>query len=150
MFESPAMNKTLHDLLDPLCGWCYGASPGLNALAGIPGLQLQLLPSGLFSNDGARAMDEAFATYAGRNDQRIERLTGQHFSERYRSTVLGGHQHMFDSGPATMALTAPAPAPRGHCSSALGRAVCLLLSWSRLAATSYCTPACCSQNVSTL
>lgn len=102
------MNKTLHYLFDPLCGWCYGASPALSALAGIAGLQLRLWPSGLFSGDGARVMDEAFATYAWSNDQRIERLTGQAFSARYRSNVLGNRQQMFDSGPATVALAAVA------------------------------------------
>lgn len=51
-------------------------------------------------------MDDAFAAYAWANDQRIERLTGQHFSERYRSQVLTDTRQAFDSGPATVALTA--------------------------------------------
>lgn len=100
------MNKTLYYLFDPLCGWCYGAGKAVKALVDVPGLALRLLPSGLFSGEGARSMDADFAEYAWENDQRIEQLTGQHFSERYRSEVLTHHQQMFDSGPATAALTA--------------------------------------------
>ena len=71
-------------LFDPLCGWCYGAGPG------------------------ARSMDAQFAAYAWANDQRIARLSGQAFSEAYRQKVLADTGRLFDSGPATLALTAVA------------------------------------------
>lgn len=102
------MRKTLIYTFDPLCGWCYGASATIAALACMPGIQLRLLPSGLFSGEGARPMDHGFAAYAWANDQRIERLTGQRFTERYRNQVLADRQQMFDSGPATVALAAVA------------------------------------------
>jgi len=100
------MNRTLYYLFDPLCGWCYGAGPAVAALAQSDAVQLKLLPSGLFQDDGARAMDDAFAAYAWSNDQRIERLTGQQFSPRYREQVLADRAQPFDSGAATLALTA--------------------------------------------
>jgi putative protein-disulfide isomerase len=100
------MQKTLHYLFDPLCGWCYGATPAVSALLEIPSVTVELLPTGLFSGEGARPMDDAFATYAWSNDQRIERLTGQRFTEHYRQRVLGDRRQLFDSGPATLALTA--------------------------------------------
>jgi putative protein-disulfide isomerase len=100
------MAKTLYYLFDPLCGWCYGAGPVVSGVLELPGVSLELLPTGLFSGDGARPMDDAFAAYAWSNDQRIERLTGQRFSERYRERVLGDRRQLFDSGPATVALTA--------------------------------------------
>lgn len=102
------MDKTLHYIFDPLCGWCYGASPALSVLAGSTQVDLKLVPSGLFSGAGARLMDDAFAKYAWDNDQRIERLTGQRFTDRYRRDVLADRQQLFDSGPATLALTAVA------------------------------------------
>ena len=102
------MTKTLHYLFDPLCGWCYGASAAASEVASVAGIQLELMPTGLFSGNGARPMDDSFADYAWSNDQRIERLTGQPFSERYRSQVLADRQQRFDSGPATLALTAVA------------------------------------------
>ncbi|SIP91436.1 DsbA family protein [Pseudacidovorax sp. RU35E] len=102
------MTPTLHYIFDPLCGWCYGAGPALAALAAAPGLTVRLQPSGLFSEGGARPMDDDFAAYAWSNDQRIAHLTGQPFSERYRDQVLANRQQRFDSGPATLALTAVA------------------------------------------
>ena len=101
------MRKTLYYVFDPLCGWCYGASGTVSAAAAAD-IDLRLLPSGLFSGAGARRMDEAFAAYAWANDQRIERLTGQTFSELYRTRVLADRQQTFDSGLATLALTAVA------------------------------------------
>ncbi|MGA9658485.1 MAG: DsbA family protein [Asticcacaulis sp.] len=93
-------------LFDPLCGWCYGACPALEKLAAISGTVVELAPTGLFSGTGARPMDPSFAAYAWSNDQRIARLTGQTFSDDYRSKVLQSFGQMFDSGPATLALTA--------------------------------------------
>ncbi|MDI3382869.1 DsbA family protein [Xenophilus aerolatus] len=102
------MTPTVHYIFDPLCGWCYGAGPALAALAATPEVTVRLQPSGLFSEAGARPMDDDFAGYAWSNDQRIERLTGQPFSERYRDQVLADRHQRFDSGPATLALTAVA------------------------------------------
>jgi putative protein-disulfide isomerase len=93
-------------LFDPLCGWCYGASPMVEKLAAEPDFTVTLVPTGLFSDAGARPMDAVFAAYAWANDQRIERLTGQPFSNEYRQNVLGAHGGRFDSAPATLALTA--------------------------------------------
>lgn len=102
------MSRTVHYVFDPLCGWCYGASAAVMALANASAVRLNLLPSGLFQDQGARPMDDAFAAYAWSNDQRIERLTGQRFSQRYRDEVLADPTQRFDSGPATLALTAVA------------------------------------------
>lgn len=100
------MDKTVHYLFDPLCGWCYGAAPVVSPLLKVPGLHVKLQPTGLFSGAGARPMDAAFAAFAWSNDQRILSLTGQPFSAQYREHVLSGRPQMFDSGPATLALTA--------------------------------------------
>jgi len=107
-FTKADMTPTLHYLFDPLCGWCYGASAAVAEVSRAAGVQLELSPSGLFSGSGARPMDDGFAAYAWSNDQRIERLTGQPFSERYRADVLTDREQRFDSGPATLALTAVA------------------------------------------
>jgi putative protein-disulfide isomerase len=92
-------------LFDPLCGWCYGAAPMIKRLR-LAGFDVRLLPTGLFSGAGAREMNASFAAYAWSNDQRIERLSGQPFSEDYRSKVLNKPGSLFDSGPATLAITA--------------------------------------------
>ena len=112
-------------LFDPLCGWCYGASPAIDRISGIAGVELKLAPTGLFAGEGARAMDKQFANYAWQNDQRIARLTGQIFSETYRQQVLGVTGAMFDSAPATLAVVAvglQAPAEELAALKALQRA----------------------------
>lgn len=93
---------------DPLCGWCYGATPSVRKLGEQPGLNIELVPSGLFAGSNARAMDARFAEYAWSADQRIQRLTGQQFSDRYREQVLADRTARLDSRPATVALTAVA------------------------------------------
>jgi putative protein-disulfide isomerase len=94
-------------LFDPLCGWCHGAAPVLERLGADAGLRIDYLPTGLFAGRGARAMDAAFGAFAWSNDERIARATGQPFSPTYRDRVLGTPGR-FDSGPATLALTAVA------------------------------------------
>lgn len=100
------MKTTLHYLFDPLCGWCYGLAPAVSGLLKYPAVNLELLPIGLFFGEGARPLDDVFAAYAWSNDQRIQHLTGQPFSMRYRDRILGDRRQRFDSGPATVALTA--------------------------------------------
>ena len=105
-------------LFDPLCGWCYGASPMLEQLVARPDFTIDLMATGLFAGDGARPMDDDFAAYAWTNDQRISRLSGQPFSEAYRHNVLGDRTRLLDSGPSTLALTAVAlAAPDRQCAT---------------------------------
>jgi putative protein-disulfide isomerase len=92
-------------LFDPLCGWCYGASAGVDTLASRPGVSVELLPTGLFSGAGARALDGGMTSHIWTADQRIAELTGAAFTERYRDQILAGTSPL-DSGPATLALTA--------------------------------------------
>nr|WP_315247543.1 DsbA family protein [uncultured Albidiferax sp.] len=99
------MPTTLTYLFDPLCGWCYGASPVLQQLGQHPGITLELAPTGLFAG-GGRTLDAAFADYAWTNDTRIAKLTGQRFTPAYRTQVLGRLGSAFDSSTATLALTA--------------------------------------------
>ena len=99
---------TVSYLFDPLCGWCYAAAPALKYLQGVDGVQIALAPTGLFAGAGARPMDAHFAAYAWSNDQRIQQLTGQPFTQAYRDHILGAEGGRFDSGPATLALTAVA------------------------------------------
>jgi len=98
------MPSKLTYLFDPLCGWCYGASPVLQQLARHS--HLELAPTGLFSGAGGRVMDTSFAAYAWSNDKRIQQLTGQRFAEVYLTQVLGKTGVRFDSGAVTLALTA--------------------------------------------
>ncbi|WP_347267716.1 DsbA family protein [Paracoccus sp. (in: a-proteobacteria)] len=95
---------------DPLCGWCYACAPALALLARQHPARLRMMPSGLFHLPRPIA---AIADHAWENDQRIERLTGQRFSEAYRRQVLLAPDGVFGSGPLNLALVAlGAIAPR--------------------------------------
>lgn len=93
-------------IFDPLCGWCYGASPLIEKLMQQDDIAVTAMPSGLFAGTGAFPMNAGFAANAWEADQRIRHLTGQEFSEAYRKNVLEGKTGRVDSGPATLALTA--------------------------------------------
>jgi len=93
-------------LFDPLCGWCYGASPAIETLLQQKDITVTALPSGLFAGAGAFPMNAGFAAHAWEADQRIAKLTGQVFTEEYRRNVLESGDGKVDSGPATLALTA--------------------------------------------
>jgi putative protein-disulfide isomerase len=92
-------------LYDPLCGWCYGATPAVVKLELVPSVVLHPLATGLFAGD-ERRMTPDFAAYAWKNDQRIAEMTGQVFSDAYRERVLGNPEGRFDSTAATRAVTA--------------------------------------------
>jgi len=92
-------------LFDPLCGWCYGAAPMVEQLVD-SGLRVDLLPTGLFFGAGARPLDEGFAAHAWSNDQRIQRLTGQSFTQAYRDQVLNVRGTILDSAAATLGISA--------------------------------------------
>ena len=93
-------------LFDPLCGWCYGALPALEMLLAQEDISVEPVPTGLFTDAGAFPMNAGFAAHAWEADQRIAKLTGQPFTEAYRTKVLENRDSRVDSGPATLALTA--------------------------------------------
>lgn len=95
---------TLIAIVDPLCGWCWGAAPALARLAASGRGRVEVVASGLFIGD--RPLTADFADYAWTNDQKIAALTGQPFTEIYREKVLGAIDGKLDSGPATLAFTA--------------------------------------------
>jgi putative protein-disulfide isomerase len=101
----PPMTTRFTYLFDPLCGWCYGASAGLDILASRRGVTIDLAPTGLFAGDGARRLDAGMTSHIWAADQRIAQLTGAAFTERYRDQVLAGGE-VLDSSAATLALTA--------------------------------------------
>jgi putative protein-disulfide isomerase len=92
-------------LFDPLCGWCYGAGPTVARLAGSE-VDLDVLPTGLFSGRGARPFDRSFSSYVWSADQRIAQMSGQVFSEAYRDKVLGVSDGWLNSEAATLGVVA--------------------------------------------
>lgn len=101
------MNEmTLHYVYDPLCGWCYGAAPLLQAAAGIPGLAIALHAGGLWLGERRQPMGEALRDYVRPHDERIRALTGQPFGARYFDELLLSEGLMLDSEPPIRAILA--------------------------------------------
>lgn len=97
--------NTLIYLYDPLCGWCYGASRAIAEFQ-LDGWTVRPIPTGLFAGHPGRRLDPAMEAHIWQADQRIAQLSGQPFTEAYREQVLRDPTMPFDSGPATVALTA--------------------------------------------
>lgn len=64
---------------------------------------MRMMPSGLFF--GSRPVS-SMVNHAWRNDQHIQSLTGQQFSDAYHQNVLLAPNGVFTSAPATLALQA--------------------------------------------
>jgi len=92
-------------LFDPLCGWCYGASAGIAALAKHPGVTVETLPTGLFAGDRVRTLGSEMRDHILASDRRIAALTGAVFGDPYRERIVGGAGLTLDSSHATLALT---------------------------------------------
>ncbi len=90
---------------DPLCGWCYGASPALEKAEAI-GITVETYAIGLFAGTNGPLLSPEWADYAWTNDQRIQKITGQVFSQDYRDKVLSNFGKRFDSWLPTVAVAA--------------------------------------------
>lgn len=99
-------NTTLHYVYDPLCGWCYGAAPLLEAAAGIPGLNIALHAGGLWLGERRQPMGSALRDYVRPHDERIQALTGQPFGARYFDELLLSEGLLLDSEPPIRAILA--------------------------------------------
>lgn len=105
---------TLHYLHDPLCGWCYGAAPLLEAARGMADLRIVLHGGGLFVGASRQQLGESLRRHILEHDRRIAALTGQPFGEAYREKLLNDATAVLDSAPPLAAvLAADALAGRG-------------------------------------
>ena len=99
-------DTTLHYVYDPLCGWCYGAAPLLEAAAGLPTLQIALHAGGLWLGSRRQPMGQALRDHVRPHDERIQALTGQLFGERYFNELLLSDGLLLDSEPPIRAILA--------------------------------------------
>lgn len=95
-------NKTLHYILDPLCGWCYAAGPLAKALHD-HGVSVQLHAGGLFDH---QVMPEHMRTYVRQADARVSSISGQPLGDAYLNGLLNRPDTVLDSLPPIAALLA--------------------------------------------
>ncbi|SEJ20256.1 DsbA family protein [Achromobacter sp. NFACC18-2] len=97
---------TLHYVFDPLCGWCYGAAPLVEAARGIAGLSIEPHGGGMMTGANRQPVTEALRRYVMPHDERIAGLTGQPFGPGYFDGLLRDGGAVFDSEPPTTAILA--------------------------------------------
>jgi putative protein-disulfide isomerase len=95
---------TLHYFHDPLCGWCYGAAPLLEAATRVDGLKVNLLGGGLWPRP--TTMPASMRTQIRAADARIGQMTGQPFGKGYLEGWLKDESTIVDSRPTTAAWLA--------------------------------------------
>jgi len=97
---------SLHLVVDPLCGWTWGAVPLMQAVQNIPGLTIHIHGGGMITDHQRRHISPQWRDFALQNDECIAALTGQPFGERYANQLLRDETVMLDSTPPTAALLA--------------------------------------------
>lgn len=95
----------LYWIIDPLCGWSYGALPLLNRVAQ-DFTQQHILPGGLFIGTRRRKLDAGWLSHVHEHDARIAALTGMTFGSDYRTQLLANSEIVLDSLPASRGLLA--------------------------------------------
>lgn len=104
----------LHYIFDPLCGWCYGAAPLVEAARTVPELAVVFHGGGMLAGRHRRTITSQWRDYVMPHDRRIAELTGQPFGEAYFEGLLRDQTAVMDSEPPiTAALAAEAVAGRG-------------------------------------
>lgn len=105
-------DKTLHYIHDPLCGWCYGASPLVQAARAV--LPVQAHGGGMMAGAQRQRVTPQLRQYVMQHDQRIAQASGQPFGDAYFNGLLCDEGAAFDSEPPIAAmLAADAVASRG-------------------------------------
>ena len=104
MVGDKQINATLHYVYDPLCGWCYGAEPLVNAATSVPGLGLKLHGGGLWPEP--TQLPDDTRRYILEADARVAEISGQPYGEPYRSGLLLDPTMTLESRPTTAAVLA--------------------------------------------
>lgn len=94
----------LHYIHDPLCGWCYGASPLVQAARDI--LPVLFHGGGMMTGAQRRPITPELRQYVMAHDQRIAQASGQPFGPAYFDGLLRDLGAVLDSTPPITAVLA--------------------------------------------
>ena len=101
-----AFQAGLYWIIDPLCGWSYGALPLINRTAEHFTERQHILPGGLFIDAQRRRLDADWLAHVHEHDDRIAKLTGMPFGRAYKEELLARDGLLLDSLPVTRGLLA--------------------------------------------
>ncbi|WP_283182533.1 DsbA family protein [Pseudomonas svalbardensis] len=94
----------LHYIYDPLCGWCYGAKPLVQAAQAV--LPVIAHGGGMMTGATRQTVSPQLRNYVMPHDRRIAEYTGQPFGEAYFEGLLRDETAVFDSAPPIAAVLA--------------------------------------------
>ncbi|WP_426232844.1 DsbA family protein [Pseudomonas sp. TWP3-2] len=94
----------LHYIYDPLCGWCYGAKPLVQAAQAV--LPVIAHGGGMMTGANRQNVSAQLRYYVMPHDRRIAEFSGQPFGEAYFKGLLRDHTAVFDSAPPIAAVLA--------------------------------------------
>ncbi|AWM89731.1 protein-disulfide isomerase [Pseudomonas sp. 31-12] len=94
----------LHYIYDPLCGWCYGAKPLVQAAQDV--LPVIAHGGGMMSGANRQTVSPQLRNYVIPHDRRIAEYSGQPFGEAYFDGLLCDDTAVFDSTPPIAAVLA--------------------------------------------
>lgn len=94
----------LHWIIDPICGWSYGALPLMNAVEEKFPNRQSLHLGGLYSENHKPQMTAAMRAQIIHYDEQIHQLTGVDFGDDYKNGLLADTTLIMNSIPATHAL----------------------------------------------
>jgi len=94
----------VHYIYDPLCGWCYGAAPLVQAVRAV--LPVVAHGGGMMMGTNRQQVSPQLRNYVMPHDRRIAEYTGQTFGEAYFEGLLRDERAVFDSAPPTAAVLA--------------------------------------------
>ncbi|WP_394253101.1 DsbA family protein [Vibrio profundi] len=92
---------TIHYFYDPMCGWCYGATPLVESIASSSKYQLVMHPGGMLP---AKLIAPSFRQHILNSDRRISEQTNAQFGQDYIERVAGNEQLVLDSYLPTRAI----------------------------------------------
>jgi putative protein-disulfide isomerase len=98
------MAATLHYIHDPLCGWCYGAEPLVNAAEAVAGLTIRLHGGGLWPEP--TRLPEETRLYIKEADSRVAAMSGQPYGAPYLDGLILDPTLTLESLPTTTAVLA--------------------------------------------
>lgn len=99
-----AMTATLHYIHDPMCGWCYGAAPLIQAARLI--VEVKAHAGGMFVGETRQPISSAFREFILPLDRSIAERTGQPFGRAYVDGLLCDGSAVLDSEPLIAAMLA--------------------------------------------
>ncbi|GHA19869.1 DsbA family protein [Arenicella chitinivorans] len=91
----------VHYFFDPMCGWCYGATPLVGILAEMPEFEITYHPGGMISK---QEIDRSFRQHILQADGQIAAMTKAHFGDAYKARLASSEKFVLDSYLPTQAL----------------------------------------------